>query len=62
MNRQALQYVKNTNGGASIANFCEDLEPVGEMIWDQLLAAGLVDVDSNARIHLTVAGEAELAA
>lgn len=30
----ALEYVRNTNGGATIATFVEDHEPIGERLWE----------------------------
>lgn len=33
---QALQYVKNTNGGATKSHFIEDHEPVGDRLWNDL--------------------------
>ena len=32
----ALQYVKNTNGGATVKHFMEDHEPVGVHLWMDL--------------------------
>lgn len=60
MKTEALQYVKNTNGGGTKAHFIDDFEPVGSMLWNDI--AGLVREDENGRIWLTEAGEAELAA
>ena len=33
---QALQYVRNTNGGAHLRHFVEDFEPIGHQLWDEL--------------------------
>ena len=60
--RRALQYVKNTNGGATKAHFMEDHEPIGERLWVALDNAGMVRVDGNGRIHTTERGDVELAA
>ncbi len=59
--KEAIQYVKNTNGGATRAHFFEDHEPIGELLWNDLDNAGLVRTDGNGRIHLTDKGIAELA-
>ena len=59
--KRALQYVKNTNGGATKAHFMEDHEPIGERLWDALNNAGMVRTDENGRIHTTERGDAELA-
>lgn len=58
--KQSLQYIKNTNGGASVAHFIDDWEPVGRMEWNLLLDAGLAE-DRDGYIFLTEAGEAKLA-
>lgn len=60
--RKALEYVRNTNGGATVVHFMEDHEPIGERLWKPLLDGGLVRVNEDGRIHLTKAGTAELAA
>lgn len=49
---QALDYVRNTNGGATVADFVEDFEPVGQWLWDRLESRGLVVVDALGRIRL----------
>lgn len=56
-NINALRYVRNTNGGATIAHFLEDHEPVGQLLWDSLSNEGLVTTDENGRIKLTATGE-----
>ena len=58
--RQFLEYVRNTNGGARQADFIEDWEPIGARVWAELLAAGLVMVDEGSRIRLTAEGDAAL--
>jgi len=55
----ALQYVKNTNGGATKDNFVEDHEPVGEWLWHELVSQGWV-ATTDDRIHLTPPGEQAL--
>jgi hypothetical protein len=53
---QALQYVKNTNGGATVENFIEDWSPIGSEVWDSLLAKGYVTI-RDGKIYLTTIGE-----
>lgn len=60
MARYALAYVRNTNGGATLASFVDDFEPVGARRWAELVAAGLVCVRDNGRIYLTPLGDAAL--
>ena len=56
----ALQYVKRTGGGATKANFIDDHEPIGELLWGDI--SGMVREDHNGRIWLTGRGELELSA
>ena len=56
---QALQYIRNTNGGATKANFIEDWEPVGGMEWELLVKAEFVEEIEGA-IYLTKKGSARL--
>ena len=52
---RALQYIFNTNGGATLANFHEDHEPIGPQLWAELTQKGLACEDSG-RVVLTQAG------
>ena len=54
--RMALEYVNNTNGGATRAIFIEDCEPIGARLWGDLSNAGYVREDENGRIRLTETG------
>jgi len=58
--RQALQYVRNTNGGATLDNFLEDHEPIGKELWQELRHNLYVFEDMNGRIRLTDSGNAAL--
>ena len=60
LNKAPLQYVRNTNGGATRAHFLEDHEPIGEMLWQGMVNSGLVRQDENGRIFLTAEGDAQL--
>jgi len=55
MQKDALQYVKNTKGGATKSIFIDDHEPIGPMLWNDLI--GMIREDENGRIWLTKAGE-----
>jgi len=55
-----LQYVKNTGGGATQANFVEDHEPVGDFLWKRYsIEKGYIAI-VHGRIVLTQAGEEAL--
>jgi hypothetical protein len=54
--REALKYVSNTNGGATVAIFKEDHEPIGDHLWEKFVYLGLVRTDENGRIWLTPKG------
>jgi hypothetical protein len=53
---QGLQYVKSTNGGATVENFFEDWEPIGSHLWMRLTEKGLVEI-VDGKIFLTELGE-----
>lgn len=57
---QYLHYVGNTGGGASVADFVEDFEPIGETVWREMIAADLVMVDGAGRIYLTASGHNQI--
>ena len=59
--KRALQYVKNTNGGATKANFIEDHGPIGNELWQDLTAGAYINVSDSGSIVLTSIGEEELA-
>lgn len=60
---RALQYVRNTNGGATRAHFEDDHEPIGRKLWHELFeVGGFITIDSAGRIFLTDAGRAAIAA
>lgn len=51
MERQALEYVRNTAGGATLGNFLEDHDPVGPLLWRSLSDKGLaIDPDADGVI------------
>lgn len=54
--KRVLEYVKNTNGGATKANFIEDHEPIGERLWQTLKEKDYITMDDAGRIYLTHAG------
>lgn len=56
--RKALQYVKNTNGGATKENFLDDHDPIGKWLWEDIV--GMVMEDENGRIWLTDSGQEAL--
>lgn len=58
--KRALQYVKNTNGGASVMHFMDDHEPVGIQILGTLTQQKLVTTDEHGKIFLTQEGELAL--
>jgi hypothetical protein len=60
LEQRALEYVRNTGGGATKAHFMEDHEPIGARVWDVLVNAGFVSVDEYGRIRPTDAGLAAL--
>ena len=61
MQRTALAYVRNTNGGAMLHHFLDDHDPVGAELWHDLRQAGYVCEDAAGVIRLTAAGAHALA-
>lgn len=57
---RALEYVRNTGGAALLAQFNEDNEPIGDRLWAELSAAGLVALNADGCIALTAAGRQTL--
>lgn len=59
--RKALEYVRNSGGGATVSNFFEDHEPIGDMLWQEIRRDhSLVTQDRDGRLLLTEAGRAAL--
>jgi hypothetical protein len=57
---KALQYIQNTNGNATLANFLEDHEPIGQEIWERLLDQRLVHINGAGKVGLTHGGAARV--
>lgn len=57
--KRAAQYVRNTNGGATLTTFIEDHEPIGEILWTSLAKYGYVRIVGN-KVVLTERGAAAL--
>lgn len=52
-----VEYVRNTNGHATVADFVDDWTPVGRQLWNDLVADGMAyAADQNGTIRLTSAG------
>lgn len=49
--KRAIEYIKNTGGNPEVAWFDEDHEPIGPMLRDQLIKAGLIRIAGD-RIEL----------
>ena len=54
--KQAVQYIHNTGGNATLANFFEDHEPIGEMLWKDLVREGLAEIHHD-KLRLTSKGD-----
>jgi hypothetical protein len=53
--KTCLQNIRNANGGATVATFVDDWEPIGWRVWDDLHALGYVTV-VDGKICLTADG------
>ena len=56
MEKQALEYVRNTAGGATLGDFMEDHAPIGPALWRALTSAGVAEVSPGGRIVIMEAG------
>jgi predicted methyltransferase len=54
--KKYLQYIINTNGNATLANFDDDWEPIGPMVRAELHREALVQV-TDKRMSLTTLGQ-----
>ncbi|SEI17067.1 hypothetical protein [Pseudomonas asplenii] len=54
----ALRYVRNANGGATLANFLEDHEPIGQKLWDGLVAGNWVRIGPDGKIQISPSQDA----
>lgn len=57
LQKQALLYFSNAEKNATLERFIEDLDPIGQVIWDDLEAEGLVGKDANGKLILTNKGQ-----
>jgi hypothetical protein len=57
--KRAIAYVRNTGGGATVANFDEDHEPIGPLLRKEIMPAFVME-DANGKLILTDAGRNEL--
>lgn len=55
--KEALQYVKNTNGRATRDDFIDDHDPIGDLLWEDLWHRGTILLDSNGKVRLTSEGK-----
>jgi len=56
MEMTALEYVRNTAGGATLDAFVDDHEPIGTILWRKLTSAGVAEVSPGGRVVLTEKG------
>lgn len=57
LQKQALHYISNTEQNATLEHFIEDHDPIGQVIWDDLEAEGLVGKNADGKLILTHKGE-----
>ncbi len=51
---RALEYVRNSNGGATEDDFIEDWEPIGKQLWDDI--KDFIFIDNRKKIYITTEG------
>jgi hypothetical protein len=59
MLKSALQYVRNTGGGATVEIFIEDHDPIGKTMWSELNKLNAVKIVDN-KIYLSDIGDSLL--
>jgi hypothetical protein len=57
---QALNWVRNARGGATVESLRDDYAPIGDQLLDDMLKYEFVEVDADQFITLTAAGELRL--
>ena len=57
---RALEYIQNTNYGATLEDFKVDWEPIGNILWKDLIAKNLVMISNDGKVILTLQGKAFL--
>ena len=57
LQKQALHYISNTECNATLEHFIEDHDPIGQVIWDDLEAEGLVGKNADGKLILTHKGQ-----
>jgi hypothetical protein len=57
--KRTLEYVRNTGGNATKEMLFEDYEPIGEIMWNDVLIRGYV-IEKDGKIFLTATGTAVL--
>ena len=60
IHKEALRYVRNSGGHATKDHFIEDYEPIGELLWDELVFADTVGINNSGKIFLSPKGDALL--
>ena len=54
---RALEYIQNTNYGATLEDFKVDWEPIGNILWKDLLEDKLVLITNAGKVALTPQGK-----
>jgi hypothetical protein len=57
--KRALEYVRNTGGNATVANFDDDHEPIGPLLRKEIMPVFVME-DGDGKLMLTDVGANEL--
>lgn len=57
---QSMKYIRNTAGNATLAQFKEDWEPIGDALWTSLTSKDLATISPTGKVVLTEAGDKTL--
>ncbi len=53
---QAIRYIRNTNGNATLEDFKDDHDSIGDILWRDLERLGLATIE-NGKVVLTEKGK-----
>ncbi len=54
--KAVLQYIANVEGVGTLAQFIEDMEPIGARVWGELKKQGYVELYQGDKVKLTSEG------
>lgn len=53
----SMKYIRNTAGNATLTQFQEDFEPIGDRLWTSLTSKDFATINEAGKVVLTRAGD-----